>query len=54
MKESDAKRSPGQHDEPRLFKADQLFGQRREVTIEHNGEVYRLRITRNGKLILTK
>jgi len=26
----------------------------REITIEHQGQFYRLRITRNGKLILTK
>ena len=25
-----------------------------EVTISHNGEIYRLRVTRNGKLILQK
>ena len=31
-----------------LFKGD------REVLIEHNGETYRLRITRGGKLILNK
>lgn len=31
-----------------------LFGDRREVVIVHNGEEYRLRITRQDKLILTK
>ena len=31
-----------------------LFGPRREITIEHEGEVYRLRITRRNKLILQK
>ena len=31
-----------------------LFAKRREVAIEHAGEVYSLRLTRNGKLILTK
>lgn len=31
-----------------------LFGTRRELTIQHGEEVYRLRITRNSKLILTK
>jgi hemin uptake protein HemP len=30
-----------------------LLGQRREVVITHNGREYRLRITQNGKLILT-
>ncbi len=32
----------------------QLVGQHRKVTISHGGEDYILRITRNGKLILTK
>ncbi|MEX0922418.1 MAG: hemin uptake protein HemP [Rhodovibrionaceae bacterium] len=27
---------------------------RAEIRIDHNGEVYRLRITNSGKLILTK
>ena len=31
-----------------------LFGKAREVVIVHGGEEYRLRITRQGKLILTK
>jgi hemin uptake protein HemP len=31
-----------------------LFRGRREVVILHNSEEYRLRITRAGKLILTK
>ena len=31
-----------------------LFGKSRELLIEHAGELYVLRITRNGKLILTK
>ena len=32
----------------------QLLDGRREVLIRHGGECYRLRHTRNGKLILTK
>jgi hemin uptake protein HemP len=32
----------------------QLMGGHREITIKHAGQDYRLRITRNGKLILTK
>jgi hemin uptake protein HemP len=32
----------------------ELFGTAREVLIEHAGEEYRLRLTRQGKLILTK
>jgi hemin uptake protein HemP len=31
-----------------------LLGERRELVIEHGGERYRLSLTRNGKLILTK
>ncbi|OYW39955.1 MAG: hemin uptake protein HemP [Hydrogenophilales bacterium 12-61-10] len=31
-----------------------LFQGTQEVLINHNGEHYRLRITKNGKLILTK
>ncbi|MCF6256253.1 MAG: hemin uptake protein HemP [Gammaproteobacteria bacterium] len=31
-----------------------LFQGRQEICIEHEDQVYRLRITRQGKLILTK
>jgi hemin uptake protein HemP len=31
-----------------------LFGKRKEILIQHEGELYRLRITKNGKLILNK
>ncbi len=31
-----------------------LFGEARELMINHDGALYRLRITRNHKLILTK
>ena len=30
-----------------------LLGAKRELVISHNGRDYRLRITQNGKLILT-
>lgn len=33
--------------------SDRLLGERRELVIEHNGREYRLRLTQNGKLILT-
>jgi len=36
------------------FHSRELFGGRREVCIEHAGQIYRLRITRQNKLILTK
>ena len=32
----------------------QLFQGSQEILIDHHGETYRLRITKNGKLILTK
>jgi hemin uptake protein HemP len=35
------------------IRSHQLFGERRELIIEHNGREYRLRLTQNGKLILT-
>lgn len=40
---------------PRVIASEALFAPgQREVVIEHRGERYRLRLTRNGKLILTK
>lgn len=38
---------------PRL-KSGELFGNAREVIIEHAQDEYRLRLTSQGKLILTK
>jgi hemin uptake protein HemP len=35
-------------------KAQELLGERGILRIEHEGEVYTLRITRNNRLILTK
>lgn len=40
-------------EQPTWRSAD-LFQGTREVLINHEGEVYRLRLTRNGKLILHK
>lgn len=37
-----------------IVQADRLFQGSQEILIGHNGDTYRLRITRNGKLILTK
>ena len=37
-----------------VLTTEQLFGKRQEIAIVHDGEAYRLRITRNNKLILTK
>ena len=41
-------------DGPKVVRAEELFGERREVWIELDGVRYRLRITRRGKLILQK
>jgi hemin uptake protein HemP len=38
----------------RAVRSDDLFHGRREIVILHRDEEYRLRITRAGKLILTK
>lgn len=38
---------------PRIA-SERLLGGLRELVIEHNGEAYHLRVTRNDKLILTK
>jgi hemin uptake protein HemP len=38
----------------RLVRSTDLFGAATEIGIVHAGEVYRLRITRQGKLILNK
>lgn len=37
-----------------VIATDALFRGQNEIFIHHNGEHYRLRITKNGKLILTK
>ncbi|MBU1305181.1 MAG: hemin uptake protein HemP [Alphaproteobacteria bacterium] len=39
---------------PRIVTSSALFGEQSEVHIIHNGVSYRLRITRQDKLILTK
>ena len=39
---------------PSPIPAECLFQGSHEIQISHQGERYRLRITRNGKLILTK
>jgi hemin uptake protein HemP len=51
-------KSAGDADEPkdttRIVSAQELFQGDREICIEHEGEIYRLRITRRNKLILQK
>jgi hemin uptake protein HemP len=38
---------------PRRVRSEDLLAGRAELVIEHQGRDYRLRITQNGKLILT-
>ena len=46
----------GEGETPPALEVDsrELFRGRREIRISHGGEVYRLRVTRNGRLILNK
>ena len=37
-----------------LWHSEELFGTRREILIKHGDEIYRLRCTRQGKLVLNK
>lgn len=37
-----------------IIRSEHLLQGRREVWIEHGSEMYRLRVTANGKLYLTK
>lgn len=39
---------------PRVFRSEELLRGQKEVQIEHQGEIYRLRLTRNGRLVLYK
>lgn len=41
-------------DRPLVFSSEQLLQGRREMWIQHHGEMYRLRLTSRGKLYLTK
>jgi len=36
------------------YKSQMLFAGKQEIVIEHDGQAYKLRITRQNKLILTK
>jgi hemin uptake protein HemP len=50
----DTGRAHGRRTELPSITSASLFKAARELIIEHAGECYRLRITKNGKLILTK
>lgn len=45
---------PMQADQGLMVRSGELLQGRRSIAIEHNGAVYRLQTTRQGKLILTK
>lgn len=36
------------------LRSEELFGNQREIVIQHAGSYYRLRLTHSNKLILTK
>ena len=40
--------------ERKVLRSEELFGAAREIMIRHNGQEYRLQVTKNGKLILIK
>lgn len=41
-------------DRPAVFNSEELLQGRSEAWIEHGGQMYRLRVTSKGNLILTK
>ncbi|WP_246764956.1 hemin uptake protein HemP [Ensifer sp. PDNC004] len=38
----------------RIIESRELFGTENEILISHDGAIYRMKITRQGKLILNK
>ena len=46
-------RPQGLSELPQRVSSEALLGRRGELVIIHNGREYRLRLTQNGKLILT-
>ncbi len=46
-------RRPGSGNSPQCVTSEALLGAARELLIMHAGRQYRLRLTQNGKLILT-
>jgi hemin uptake protein HemP len=44
----------GERQSARTVTSEALFQGRTEIAIDHSGSVYRLKITRQGKLILNK
>ena len=52
--EADDEPRPKCEEPARIVRAEELFGEDREVWIDLDGVRFRLRITRRGKLILQK
>ena len=50
----DSGAQPADAEDSAVLASDELFKGAREILIEHNAQLYRLRQTRQGKLILTK
>ena len=51
----DPKQQPAESDKAiKVWASSELFGEAKLIQIEHGAEVYQLRITRQGKLILNK
>lgn len=50
----DRKPAPRGQREPPVIRSEDLFQACRELVIVHDGQEYRLRLTRQNKLILTK
>ncbi len=46
--------APGKGVPTRVVRSDELLAGRRQLLIDHEGQVYRLLLTKNGKLILQK
>lgn len=51
---SEGNQTAGAPETPPEVSTGELMGRGRELLIRHGDELYRLRITRNGKLILQK
>ena len=52
--EAPSEKKVSQQSSARRFSSESLFQGSRELCIAHGSEEYRLRITKQGKLILTK
>lgn len=51
---ADAIQKPATNAERPTFTTEELFGPATEIDIAHHGLTYRLKITRQGKLVLNK